>query len=136
MKKSNKSLYIILILIVLFGISIGYAAISRTLSITGSSVVEKNTWNIHFENVQITDGSVVASKDATIDNGNLSVDFSLCLALPGDFYEFTVDVINNGTIDVMLDSVVKTPELTEVQAKYLNYITEYQNGEKTLMIIN
>ena len=29
----------------------------------------------------------------------------------------------------MIDSVTKTPALTEAQAKYLNYIVEYQNGE-------
>ena len=29
----------------------------------------------------------------------------------------------------MIDSVIKEPTLTETQAKYLNYIIEYQNGE-------
>ena len=49
--------------------------------------------------------------------------------MPGDFYEFTIDVVNNGSIDAMIDSVTKEPTLTETQAKYLNYIIEYQNGE-------
>ena len=37
--------------------------------------------------------------------------------------------MNNGSIDAMIDGVTKTPTLTETQAKYLNYIVEYQNGE-------
>ena len=37
--------------------------------------------------------------------------------------------MNNGTIDAMIDSVTKTPELTDTEKKYLNYIVEYQNGE-------
>ena len=51
------------------------------------------------------------------------------MSKPGDFYEFTIDVVNNGTIDAMIDSVTKTPELSETQAKYFKYIVEYQNGE-------
>ena len=49
--------------------------------------------------------------------------------MPGDFYEFTIDVVNDGSIDAMIDGVSKTPTLTTEQAKYLNYIVEYQNGE-------
>ena len=65
-----------------------------------------------------------------INNSNLSINFNFMLNLPGDFYEFTVDVVNKGTIDAMIESFEKTPELTEEQAKYLNYIIEYQNGEQ------
>ena len=130
MKKNNQSIYFILIVIVLFGITVGYAAINRTLSITGNSEVVKNTWDIHFENINVKRGSVVASKTPTIENSNLTVDFSAILNLPGDFYEFTVDVVNSGTIDAMIDSIVKTPELSEEQKKYINYIIEYQNKEQ------
>ena len=49
--------------------------------------------------------------------------------MPRDFYEFTIDVVNAGSIDAMIDSVTKEPTLTEVQAKYINYIIEYENGE-------
>lgn len=49
--------------------------------------------------------------------------------MPGEFYEFTVDVVNEGSIDAMIDSVVKTPELTSAQAKYIKYEISYENGE-------
>ena len=55
--------------------------------------------------------------------------FSVNLATPGDYYEFTVDVVNGGSIDAMIDSVVKTPELTSEQAKYIKYEITYENGE-------
>ena len=130
MRNKNKKVYFVLILIVLFGISVGYAAISRTLSITGNSVVEKNTWDIHFENIQIKNGSVTATKEPTLENSNTTVNFSFMLDLPGDYYEFTVDAVNRGTIDAMIESITKTPELTTEQAKYLNYEIEYENGEQ------
>ena len=130
MIRKNKKFYIILVLIILFGVSVGYAAISRVLTINGNSEVKQNTWDIHFENVKVTNGSVTATTPPTIDSSKTAVNFSFMLDLPGDFYEFTVDAVNHGTIDAMIDSITKTPELTEEQSKYLNYIIEYQNGEQ------
>ena len=129
MRRKNKSIYIVLIVVALIGITIGYAAISRTLNITGNSEVKQNTWDLHFENVKITNGSVEADAP-TIDNTNLVVNFNFFLNLPGDFYEFTVEVHNDGSIDAMIDSITKTPILTAAQQKYMNYIIEYQNGEQ------
>ena len=130
MRNKNKKGYFVLILIVLFGISVGYAVINRTLNITGNSEVKQNTWDIHFENIKVKSGSVEDIEDPVINNSNLSVNFNFMLNLPGDFYEFTVDVKNSGTIDAMIDSITKTPELTELQKKYMKYTIEYQNGEQ------
>ena len=59
--------------------------------------------------------------DATYDyDGKLNINFDVSLALPGDFYQFTFEVVNDGTIGAMVDSIVKTPELTEEQKKYIN----------------
>ena len=121
MRRKSKNFYILFILIVLFGVSVGYAAMSRALTINGNSEVKQNTWDIHFENVQIKKGSVTATKEPTLENSNTSVNFSFMLDLPGDYYEFTVDAVNRGTIDAMIDSITKTPELTTEQEKYLNY---------------
>ena len=129
MKIGNKKNYNVLIILLLICISIGYAVLSTTLNINGKSTISKNTWDVHFDNVQVTDGSVEAVKIPTIE-GNTTVDFEVGLNLPGDYYEFTVDVVNNGTIDAMIESIEKTPELTTAQQKYLNYIIEYQNEEQ------
>ena len=129
MKRNNKNYIIVLVLLLLVVISIGYAVLNTTLNITGKSNISKNTWDIHFENIQIKDGSVETVKIPTIDN-NTTVDFETQLNLPGDYYEFTVDVVNNGTIDAMIESIVKEPELSTAQQKYLNYIIEYHNGEQ------
>ena len=40
-----------------------------------------------------------------------------------------IPVLVGRAIDAMIDGITKTPTLTEAQAKYLNYIIEYQNGE-------
>ena len=130
-KRSFKNNFFIIFLIIVLCISVGYAAISRVLTINGNSEVIQNTWDIHFDNVQVKDGSIKADSIPVIDTTTkTSISFNVMLNLPGDFYEFTVDVINAGTIDAMLESITKTPDLSEAQAKYLNYIIEYENGEQ------
>ena len=133
MIRKNDRYILLLFLMIVVCISIGYSVMNRILTISGNSEVKRNTWDLHFENIKVKDGSVVATKEPTIDNSNLSIDFNFMLNLPGDFYEFTVDVVNAGTIDAMIQSVSKTPELTDSQKKYINYIIEYQNGEQITM---
>lgn len=132
MKKKNKknnSLVVILLLLVAF-ISVGYAAISSNLQINGSAIINKQTWDVHFNNVQVSEGSVATTDEdkATIkadDNGeNTLVTYKVILAEPGDFYEFTVDVENKGTLDAKLNAITMT-ELTEAQAKVISYTAEY-----------
>ena len=128
MRRKNKSIYIVLIVVALIGITIGYAVINTTLNINGKSSISKNTWDVYFDNVVVKDDSVEAVKIPTVTD-KTTVDFEVALNLPGDYYEFTVDVVNNGTIDAMIESIEKFPELSEEQAKYLNYTVTYENGE-------
>ena len=39
-----------------------------------------------------------------------------------------MDIVNEGTINAMIDSVVKTPELTASQAKFIKYEIQYTDG--------
>lgn len=108
-------------------LTVVYAALSTTLNINGQAEVMASNWDIYLDNIQLNSNS--ASKNLpTITTPN-TASFTSTLNIPGDFYEFTIDVVNNGTIDAMIESVTKTPELTDAQKKYLNYIVEYQNGE-------
>jgi hypothetical protein len=115
------------VLVSVFSLTIVYAALSVTLNITGNSEVVASSWDIHLENVKVTSGSVSGTTPSITSSRTAS--FSTILNNPGDFYEFTIDVVNDGSIDAMIDGVSKTPTLTTAQAKYLNYIVEYENGE-------
>ena len=126
----NRKILYMLLAIALISIStltIVYAALSVTLNITGTADISAASWDVHLDNVKLNSKSVTATAP-TITNGTTAT-FSTSLTTPGDFYEFTIDVVNNGSIDAMIDGVTKTPTLTTAQAKYLNYIIEYQNGE-------
>ena len=129
LSKDRKTLYAILsiLLVSAFTLTVVYAALSTTLNITGTAQVTAASWDIYLDNVQLNSNNATTALP-TISN-KTTTSFTTTLTNPGDFYEFTIDVINNGSIDAMIDSVTITPELSAEQAKYINYIVEYQNGE-------
>ena len=103
MKKNKKNLRYLLVLLLL--ISVGYAAIATTLKINGTATVKSSKWDVYWDptSVAITDGSVTTTDEnkAKVTNNTTKdeVAFNVNLEEPGDFYEFTVDAVNNGTID-------------------------------------
>ena len=127
--QDRKTLYLVLCIAVVsvFTLSIAYAAMSTVLEIHGNSEVVASSWDIHLENAQVKSGSVATN--APVISGNSTLAFDVELNMPGEFYEFTVDVVNEGSIDAMIDSVVKTPDLTSEQAKYIRYEVTYENGD-------
>ena len=127
--RNRKALYVILgmTIISVLTLSVVYAALSTTLQINGNAEVLASSWDIHLDNIVLNNQSATKTKP-TITSSTTAT-FSTELSKPGDYYEFTVDVVNDGTIDAVINSVTKTPELTTTQKKYLNYIVEYQNGE-------
>ena len=110
-------------------ISIGYATLTTTLNINGNTKIEKATWDVHFENLVKNEGSVVATTDAAIDSTKTVIDYAINLTEPGDFYEFTVDIVNSGSINAMISEVLKEGLSTD-QEKYIDYSVKYSDGEE------
>ena len=116
-----------LVAVCVFTLTIAYAALNAVLTISGNARVSAADWDIYLSNPKVTNGS--ATTDVPIIKTSSTVEFSTTLNMPGDFYEFTIDVVNAGSIDAMIENVIKTPELTADQAKFLKYEITYQNGE-------
>ena len=127
-ENSRKTLYLIigLLLLSICSLTIVYAAMSAVLRISGNSEISASNWDIHLANPSVKSGSV-HNNLPTISGNSLS--FNATLSLPGDYYEFNVDVVNDGSIDAMIDSVVKTPITGTSYAKYIKYEVSYENGE-------
>ena len=127
--KDRKLLYGVLsiVLVCIFSLSIAYAALSAVLTINGNAEVVSSTWDVYLANVHVKDGSVDGGLPSIVNSTTAS--FSTTLSKPGDYYEFFIDVVNNGSIDAMIESIMKTPTLSTAQEKYINYIIEYENGE-------
>ena len=127
LKKNNVLIMVLLAITVLM--SVGFAVLSTTLNINGTAKVKSQTWDIHFENVNITEGSVEAIKEANIANDKATlVEYEIELSKPGDFYEFTVDAVNEGTLDSMIEMV--TLSGIEGNENYVSYQATYLSGEE------
>ena len=134
-KFKKKNIKIVLLLLILC-ITIGYAALTSNLNIVGTSGINNASWDVHWNNVQVTNGSVTGTNVTTaahILTGNTEVEYSITLGTPGDFYEFTVDAVNAGSIDAMIGSfsnkVYQSDGTTErTLPDYLTYTVTYSDG--------
>ncbi|MBP5679176.1 MAG: hypothetical protein J6X28_05090 [Bacilli bacterium] len=126
MRRTRKKSLLLGILLLVMGLGLGYAFITTTLNIEGTTDVDSNTWNVYWDNVQVTTGSVAATTPSI--SNQTTVSFTVHLTEPGQFYEFKVDAKNDGTIDAMIDTITKTiNNSTEVPA-YLKYEVTYEDG--------
>lgn len=126
MKK--KKYMVILLIIAITCISIAYATISSNMIINGTAIIKNKKWKIYFDNVIINEQSVSAKVEPeTVGNNTISIEYEVDLTKPGDFHEFTVDIVNDGDLTAVLDDFSIT-ELTDVQKKYLKYTVEYNDG--------
>ena len=107
MRKKKKNIILLLVLL-LSGLSIGYALLYTDLSINGISHVDSASWNVFFDSVEVFPGSVEADSPAIITSDLLTVEYTVSLTKPGDFYEFDVEVLNDGTIDAAISSITST----------------------------
>ena len=136
MRKNKRSKYLLL-LILLLGISVGYALLSTTLKINGTSTITKNTWSIYWDNVgniDKTDTATVKTAAAIDATDNTQVNFGVTLNLPGDYYEFQVDAVNNGTVDAMVDILTTLVNGNPVSSlpSYIKYEITYADGGEIL----
>ena len=117
--------YGLLIIAVLLLVSVGYALINTTLKLNGSSKIKKARWDIYFDKVEHESG--VTSTETKIDDKKTTVSFDIDLEKPGDYYQFNVDTVNDGTIDAIIDSTELTG-LSNTTKEIIDYTVTYSDG--------
>jgi len=123
----RRNIYIVVALLLLLFAGVGYAYLTARLGINAIASVSKNTWDVHFENVVVGENNIEGSSVPTITSNGTDIDFQVALSLPGDVYEFYVDVVNNGSIPAMVQNV-GIAGLTDSQKKYIDYKIIYSEG--------
>ena len=135
--KQRRNHIVLLLILLLTSISLGYAFLSQELTINGTGKVTASSWNIYFDNlvpnqnnVTLSTGDVAAAIDTST---NTDVTYTVTLQQPGDFYEFTVDVVNDGSIDAMVGTISNKLNGTEISTQnplpaYLRYTATYSDG--------
>ena len=133
---SSISLAVIIIL------GIVYAAFTQQLNINGSATGRTSKWDIHFENLSNVslNGTAKELTSPTINNNSTTIgNYSISVTSPGDYAEYTFDVVNAGDYDATLTGLQKTSpscqgtgdngstDATNVCGK-LTYTLTYENG--------
>ena len=137
MRRNKKSSILYLLLLLIVGLSVGYSLLSANLRINGTSKINSSSWNVHFANLEVSDGSVELSSEdvgAAIDSTETKVEYTVTLNKPGDFYEFKVDAVNEGTINAMVENYTITMNDAPITdfPSYLEYIISYEDGIRIL----
>lgn len=101
-------------------IGVGYAYLTSNLKINGVTNISKNTWDIHFENINMINNTTQSSEPSLTDE-NTVIHFTTNLKVPTDEYSFSVKVVNAGSIDAMLSEVAKW-EYLEVKKSILSLV--------------
>ena len=84
-------------------------------------------WRIIFDNIIVKSGSVRAITDAHILSSKTEIGYEIVLKEPGEYYNFSVDIRNEGNIDAKVYESIKSG-INEVQSKYLIYEVTYDDG--------
>ena len=129
-KKKNTQLFVIAILsVAILVMSVGFASYASTLNINGTATVKASKWSVHY----VTDSYAESTGSVAATSHNLTntdFTFSVTLNKPGDFYEATADIINDGTFNANLTSLTMST-LTAAQQKYLTYTVTYDGTPYT-----
>ena len=122
--KRKKIFFALFLFLLIVGIGVGYALITTKLSIEGVAKVKEARWDIHFDNFEAMSGSVTPTTEPVVNNDTIT--FSAKVDEPGNFYGFTFDVVNDGTINAELADFSVTPDFSTIN--YIDSTIEYENG--------
>ena len=121
----RKNYFKLPIIVFILFLVIGFALLSTTLNINGTSTFAASTWNIHWENVVVNDLSTGVAELPEITDDDTVLSYDVQLELPGDFYEFTVDAKNDGTIDATIEDIQHELIVDEEFEDYVAYSIVY-----------
>ena len=119
--------YILTLSILIMIFTIGYAFLTTSININGTGYIDKAEWSVYFDSINVKTGSVTPTTAPSITD-DTNITFGALLDNPGDFYEFTVNIVNDGTIPAMIEGYTITPTLTEEQANYFDFGVTYSDG--------
>ncbi len=107
---NNKKVLIVMLIILLLILAVGYAILSDSLTITGTANA-KGTFDLEFQNAEIVK-NIGANEEKTTaeisaDKNTLTVNVG-DLAYPGAGVEFSVDIVNVGTMPAEVQAVTPT----------------------------
>lgn len=111
--KKDKKVLVIIVLLILLGVAVGYAALSQTLTINGTARISSE-WNVLFKSITLGDSSGATQAEASPSKtSDTEVTFDVTLEKPGSYAEYTIVVENAGSIKAKLEKISTKTTLEE-----------------------
>ena len=111
---------------------LGYALLATTLKINGTSIIKRHRWNVYWDNPVVSEGSKsMTAPTITQDTGDplkTKLSWSVSFLNPGEYYEFTVDAVNEGDIDAKIAKIDMEVEDRIILPKYIKFTATYDDG--------
>ena len=111
MRRKNKKAKLVALIFSLFLVGLGYAYLASDLKVGGTANIGTARWDVHFANADLEYASAGITFDSN-SNSNIAsgvpkikgtnndeIEYNVTFSQPGDYYEFTVDVVNGGDMD-------------------------------------
>lgn len=121
MKNNSKKIVLAGLILAILFVTVGFAALRTALNISGTATIRQNSWNIAFSNISNKQG-VSATTEPSISGTTLT--YAVNLLQPGDYYEFTVDVVNSGSIPAKLSAA----PVVSGTSQYITHTVTYSDG--------
>ena len=131
MRRARKKTLFMGFLLLVLTLGLGYALITTTLNIEGTTDIDSNTWNVYWNNLQFYGNEEIVIQEPTINPSKPSqITYQITLNEPGDRFWFKVDAVNDGSIDAMISSITQTINGLDISnlPVYLKYTIKYMNG--------
>ena len=124
MHKNRRKHFLFLLVVLAVVITIGYAFVTENLKINGGNSISSGSWIIYFDKIENESG--VVSPNTKISQDRQTIDFDISIKKPGDYYEFDVDTVNDGSIDAMIDSI-QVEGLDNTYKKLMSFDVVYKD---------
>ena len=108
-ERKIKTLSLVALIVAILGLTVAFAALSQTLTINGTANVNTATWDIHFENLNSVYLNGAQINKEPVLNQTVISNIDVTLTKPDDVATFSVDMVNDGSIDAKISSVEVSP---------------------------
>ena len=127
-RKSNKNIVLLILLLVVVGMAVGYAALSQAIVINGTANITAE-WKILFTDIKEGQMNGAESKRSPSYTSTTAT-FDVNLLYPGASAQYIVTVTNQGSINAELSSVDGIDSANMAEPKDITYTVNAKKGDK------
>ncbi|NMA50325.1 MAG: hypothetical protein GX951_00540 [Mollicutes bacterium] len=131
MSKTNQAQVVLTSIfgVIIIVMSVGFATLTSQLNINGNVAVKSSNYNVYLDDTsyQIAAGSQPIEPPTILGT---TITYNATLNQPGEFIEFSINVLNQGTMDTYLKAIT-LGGITDSYKDYISYVITYNSVEYT-----